>query len=874
MAISASLCKRVYPSPVHLSPEQVSNRLPLLPLPPQVVFNNSLPYSSQGILGYSPYGLLGCSPYGHQPIRRTPHQVSNKPPLLPLTTQQVFKYFPKVHLPPPQVFKKLPSLLPCHSNGYKPTEQVSKKPPLLPLPADPVCKKTPHQVQLPPLQEVSQKPPLLPLPADPVCKKTPHQVQLPPLQEVSQKPPHLQLPPLKEVLHKPPPLPSTADPVCKKTPHQVQLPPYQVVSEKPLLLPLPPDPVCKRPQLQLPLTPQVVSKKRSLGQLPLLEQVSKKPRCVKAKTCLPRGWLRCPSYGQPIDHIIPSKVPVSEYSDDELIKEPTNRYPLQKFLTLGTERKEIGLVINMTNNRYYQPLDWIEKGIKHVKIACKGENSIPDNASVNKFVFEVLKFMSEGQSKYILVHCTHGYNNTGYMIVHYLMRTRSISVTAALDIFAKARPPGIFKQNYIDELYACYHESKPQTVVCPSTPEWKNCLYPLDLNTIPMIDDDHDDGSNAPVCQTEKIHVTKNDDVLGDAITNEQQDVLREACYRLLKLDKGTKGHSQFPGSRPLSLTRNNLELLRKRYFYVTWSTVGTRYLMLITWDGCYLIDENFFFRRVHMRFPLKKIETGARKETHNFTLLDGEMVIDTVPETGKKERRYLIHDLIAINNMSIAHLPFHERWKMLEKQIIEPRNLERQFIHHSRIPNYRYDMETFRVRRKDFWPLSTVAKLLTDFIPKLSHEADGLIFQCWDDPYVPQARTDTGLLKWKYSYTVSFLFEIDKNNRQLLFLHERGQKKLMEGERIVFDKDLDPSEFSGRIIECSTVSNKVWKSLGIKTDKTVPNTTGAYFKVLKNLKTNITKNLLMNEVTETVRHPTYTSRQQTSNIVINHIQK
>lgn len=33
-------------------------------------------------------------------------------------------------------------------------------------------------------------------------------------------------------------------------------------------------------------------------------------------------------------------------------------------------------------------------------------------------------------------------------------------------------------------------------------------------------------------------------------------------------------------------------------------------------------------------------------------------------------------------------------------------------------------------MRRKDFWLLSTVTKLLKEFIKRLSHEADGLIFQ------------------------------------------------------------------------------------------------------------------------------------------------
>lgn len=51
---------------------------------------------------------------------------------------------------------------------------------------------------------------------------------------------------------------------------------------------------------------------------------------------------------------------------------------------------------------------------------------------------------------------------------------------------------------------------------------------------------------------------------------------------------------------------RDNLQLLRQRYYYATWKADGTRYMMLITMDGCYLIDRNFSFRRVQMRFPCK----------------------------------------------------------------------------------------------------------------------------------------------------------------------------------------------------------------------------------------------------------------------------
>jgi mRNA-capping enzyme len=76
--------------------------------------------------------------------------------------------------------------------------------------------------------------------------------------------------------------------------------------------------------------------------------------------------------------------------------------------------------------------------------------------------------------------------------------------------------------------------------------------------------------------------------------------------------------------------------------------------------------------------------------------------------------------------------LPFSERWRLLEDEIIRPRYYEKKQFESGvkSNPMYKYDMELFSVRRKDFWLLSTVTKLLKEFIPSLSHDADGLIFQ------------------------------------------------------------------------------------------------------------------------------------------------
>ncbi|KAL6496191.1 hypothetical protein OROGR_029449 [Orobanche gracilis] len=538
------------------------------------------------------------------------------------------------------------------------------------------------------------------------------------------------------------------------------------------------------------------------------------------------GWLDCPAYGREIGCLIPSKVPLGESFNDDVI--PGRRYSFRQVIHQQRvlERK-LGLVIDLTNsNRYYNLNEWKKEGIKHVKIACKGRDSVPENEAVNRFFYEVSQFLirQKQPKKYILVHCTHGHNRTGYMIVHYLMRTLPLSVSQAIKIFADARPPGIYKPDYIDALYNFYHEKKPDIVVCPPTPEWKRSSD-LDLNGDAVPDDDDDDGdSAAPVHESHESQlVMTNDDILGDKIPSDQEIALRHFCFHIMKLPGGVRGPQNFPGSHPVSLNRDNLQLLRQRYYYATWKADGTRYMMLITMDGCYLIDRHFSFRRVQMRFPCRHANEGgaAGKMCHHFTLLDGEMIIDTLPHSHKQERRYLIYDMMAINQVPIVE-----------------------------------------VRRKNFWPLCAVTILLKKMIPDLSHAADGLIFQGWDDAYVP--RTHQGLLKWKYPEmnSVDFLFEM-VNDHQSLYLFERGKKKLMDG-RVVFPDGSDATTYSGKIIECSWDSEEsVWVCMRVRVDKGTPNEFNTYRKVMRSIEDNITEEILLNEISDIIRLPMYADRIQ-----------
>lgn len=80
-----------------------------------------------------------------------------------------------------------------------------------------------------------------------------------------------------------------------------------------------------------------------------------------------------------------------------------------------------------------------------------------------------------------------------------------MTILQAIKVFSEARPPGIYKPDYIDALYTFYHEKKPEMVVCPPTPEWKRSSE-FDLNGEAVPDDD-DDGVQDPPLHVWIMHI-------------------------------------------------------------------------------------------------------------------------------------------------------------------------------------------------------------------------------------------------------------------------------------------------------------------------------------------------------------------------------
>ena len=75
-------------------------------------------------------------------------------------------------------------------------------------------------------------------------------------------------------------------------------------------------------------------------------------------------------------------------------------------------------------------------------------------------------------------------------------------------------------------------------------------------------------------------------------------------------------------------------------------------------------------------------------------------------------------------------------KWRRKERQVMAERDAQQAAAPAAGPARDAYPMrsdyaaEPFSVRRKEFWPLTYMQKLLSSFIPNLSHESDGLIFQ------------------------------------------------------------------------------------------------------------------------------------------------
>ncbi|XP_073531794.1 mRNA-capping enzyme isoform X3 [Phyllobates terribilis] len=295
---------------------------------------------------------------------------------------------------------------------------------------------------------------------------------------------------------------------------------------------------------------------------------------------IPPRWLNCPRRGQPVaGKFLPLKTMLGPKYDDQVPEE--NRFhPSMLSNYLKSLKVKMGLLVDLTNTtRFYDRNDIEKEGIKYIKLQCKGHGECPSKENTETFIRLCEKFADRSPDELIGVHCTHGFNRTGFLICAFLVEKMDWSIEAAVATFAHTRPPGIYKADYIRELFQRYGDVEDAPPP-PELPEW--CFE----------DDDVDDEGNGigqeaePGSSGTTLHRKKKERLKLGAIFLEGFAVKNVAQVttqpKLGEIQRKCQQFSSwegsgFPGAQPVSMDRNNIKFLEQKSYKVSWKADGTR---------------------------------------------------------------------------------------------------------------------------------------------------------------------------------------------------------------------------------------------------------------------------------------------------------
>nr|XP_022914085.1 mRNA-capping enzyme [Onthophagus taurus] len=558
---------------------------------------------------------------------------------------------------------------------------------------------------------------------------------------------------------------------------------------------------------------------------------------------VPNRWLKCPRRATDliVDKFLAFKTPL-DHNFDNLVPLEC-RFPPQFIFDFAKLRKlKLGLWIDLTNTtRFYNSDEVKNQDCRYTKLQCRGFGETPSKEQTALFIKIVHKFIAQHPLHFVAVHCTHGFNRSGFLIVSYLVEEMDFDIQVALEMFSKVRPPGIYKQEYLDELYRRYGQKDDEVPQVTSMPDWcdedeQDDYYretpdfnaPTSSNSTPMNNQNHRRKNGRIPVFMEGIPGVKVFDEQPKAL--ELQRKVQRMC------NWGKKG---FPGCQPVSMDMDNIHLLHKKPYRVSWKADGVRYMMLI--DG---EDEVYFFDRDHSIFKVTGVRFVYRKNLMQHlqnTLIDGEMVIDKV----KDERipRFLVYDIIMFDGKDIGVKSFFpERLQFIEYEVVNPRYwaIEKGLI--------KKDLEPFSVRKKEFWPITQAVSLLGEkFAKSLSHEPDGLIFQPSKEPYVTGQCDE--VLKWKplELNSVDFRLKLTRKGGEGLVTKTVGELYVGQFDRpfahMKYTRTLQ--DLDNKIIECK-FEDGVWKFMRERTDKSFPNSYNTAKSVCQSIKNPVTKDRLI----------------------------
>uniref|UniRef100_A0A915DGR4 mRNA-capping enzyme n=1 Tax=Ditylenchus dipsaci TaxID=166011 RepID=A0A915DGR4_9BILA len=555
---------------------------------------------------------------------------------------------------------------------------------------------------------------------------------------------------------------------------------------------------------------------------------------------LPPKWKNCPMIGKVVaQKFLPMKTPLcskfDEVIEDQLQFHP--QYVFQRPLENAVKDARIGMLWDLTSGKLYEKREIVRNGCAYEKLPLQ-EERFPNVQETSTFIQSSRSFLEENPGDVIAVHCTYGFNLTGFLIVAYLVEACGFSVDTAVQAFTQARPEGIYKQTFLDELCSRYSddgygdEDTLMMLMSPGIPSWEGTAIvateviekPVPTECLP-IDKELCSNPTSPhssngVIQTILSEALDEVSSLPEFLNGAVKDVVYVKDVRCFC---GYRGEG-FPGTQAVLLRdapgSSNLSYLTTQTYMVSWKADGVRYLILMDSEQVYAFDRDFnVFKISNLLFPHRVHERQITK-----TLVDAEMIIEEVQKDSVKKcvPRLLIYDIISFEGKDVSKKNFSKRFDIIKEELIDPR------IEAMKRGAIRRDSEPMSIRRKDFYLIGATSKFFEEkFLNSIGHEIDGLIFQPEVLPYMPGPCQQ--LLKWKppekCSIDVKLVIQGEVGNLYILGMN------VPLGKITVTDQ---LKKRDNKIIECIyDVPSKTWKFLRQRNEKTKPNDFEAALTIL-----------------------------------------
>jgi len=159
--------------------------------------------------------------------------------------------------------------------------------------------------------------------------------------------------------------------------------------------------------------------------------------------------------------------------------------------------RRIGLIVDLTCHDclYAEELPLVP-GTRYVHLATPAKTFV-EPWLVRKLAREADALWAADPAAYVAVHCSYGFNRTGFALCCYLVEIDGLGVDAALDRFRDARPPGVKHAHFVAELHRRYDPPNPSPAVTvpdgPDAPKPGDESAPGSLSTTPV------DGVGSPL---------------------------------------------------------------------------------------------------------------------------------------------------------------------------------------------------------------------------------------------------------------------------------------------------------------------------------------------------------------------------------------